>query len=422
MSLKISYNNLSVGKLVKYKNQYHFKYDDSFLNTGFDLAPIQMPLAKSSDRIYSFPHLNPNTFHGLPGLLSDSLPDHFGHTILNTWLNNNGKDINQLDAIEKLCYIGKRAVGALEFTPEDHVLLESDDKRIHLNKLSEISQQISSQKNQREIKTTDALIQMADIGTTVGGARAKAAVSINNTTGQIRLNHSKEDKDFYSYIIKFDTVSEITNMSTEVCQIEYAYYKMVRKAGIDMMTSKLIEEYGRFHFATKRFDRTNAGKKLHTQSLCAIGHYDFRDFRQNSYENLFYVARALKTDYRDKEQFYRIMILNVLSRNQNDHSKNFGFLMKEDGKWKASPAFDINFSYDPSDPFKSDHKMSINGKFNDFNRTDIIELGRKNSINKPEKIFEEVKEAVSLFHQIARNIGVSRKMRGYIYGTFRMDL
>lgn len=422
MSLKVSYNNLLVGKLVKHKSQYYFKYDNAFLNSGFDLAPIQMPLGRSRDKIYSFPNLNPNTFYGLPGLLSDSLPDYFGNTILNTWLNKYGKDVNNLDAIEKLTYIGKRGIGALEFSPEELLLMESDDKRVHLNKLSEISQEITSQKNYKEIVTTDALIQMADIGTTAGGARAKAAVSINNTTGQIKLSHSKSDKNFYSYIIKFDTVSEITKASTEICQIEYAYYKMVRKAGIDMMTSKLIEEYGRFHFATKRFDRTNAGDKVHTQTLCAIGHYDFRDFRQNSYENLFYIARVLKTDYRDREQFYRMMILNVLSRNQNDHAKNFGFLMKENGKWKSCPAYDVNFNYDPVDPFKRTHKMSINGKFNDFVREDLISLGKQNSINKPEKIFDEVKEAVSLFLQIARNIGVTRKTREYIYSTFRMDL
>lgn len=422
MSIKISYNNLLVGKLVKHKHQFHFKYEDSFLNSGFDLSPIHMPLAKSSSKIYSFPHLNPNTFYGLPGLLSDSLPDYFGNAVLNTWINKNGKGIQSFDSIEKLNYLGKRGMGALEFSPEDQILFESDDKRVHLNKLSEISQQITSQKDLGETKMSDALIQMADIGTIAGGARAKATVSINNTTGQIRLNHNKEDKDFYSYIVKFDTVSEITSTSTEICQIEFAYYKMVRKAGIDIMTSKLIEEYGSVHFATKRFDRTNAGNKIHVQSLCALGHYDFRDFRQNSYENLFYIARALKTDYRDREQFFRLMILNVLSRNQDDHSKNFSFLMKKEGKWKACPAYNINFNYDPIDPFKSSHKMSINGKFKDFTRNDLIELGRQNSINKPEKIFEEVKEAISLFLQLARNIGVSRKTREYIYGTFRMDL
>lgn len=426
MSVQVKYKGKLVGKVVMNNNQYFFKYESAFLELGVDLAPLQMPINSSKEKIYSFPNLNPNTFYGLPGLIADSLPDKFGNNILNTWLNKKGKDLSSLNSLERLSYIGNRGMGALEFLPEikNELFSNLDDAKINLNELSDISQQIISSKKDLKVnaKNNISLAQLIDVGTSAGGARAKALVSINDKTGEIKANHLKTEKDFNYYLVKFDTISDQTNVSTEVCLTEYAYYKMARKAGIDMMSSKLLEENGRFHFATKRFDRTNSGEKIHTQTLCAMGHYDYRDFTHNSYENLFYVARAINVDYRSREQLFRMMVLNVITRNLDDHSKNFGFLMTKTGKWKVSPAYDINFNYDPKGLFTQYHKMSINGKVENINRADLLELAKQNSINKPENIIDEIKEAASLFPQIAKNIGISEELSTYIASCFLMKI
>ena len=383
-----------------------FEYDPKFSLEKWALAPLKMP---DTSRIYNFPQLRDNeTFKGLPGLLADALPDRYGKELINAWLARQGRPDNSLNPVELLCFIGKRGMGALEFEPV--ISKESGSYDVELSDLIEVTKALLEKKEDIKIQTSgkmeDVMMDILKMGTSAGGARPKAIIAYNEKTGQIRSGQALADKGFEHWLIKFDEISDVQfGASKGYGRIEMAYYKMATDFGIDMMESRLIEENNRVHFMTKRFDRKD-GDKIHSQTLCAIQHYDYANITSYSYEQVFQTMRRLKLTYAEAEQMYKRMIFNVIARNCDDHTKNFAFLMDKTGKWKLSPAYDICFAYRPGSVWVSQHNLSINGKRKNFARQDLLQIAEQNSIRYPEKIINDCIALVKKWSQYAANYQV----------------
>ena len=389
------------------------EYEPSFLKKGLDISPIRMSIeqAKNSDGRFFFSSLNKETFLGLPGLLSDALPDKFGNIIIDSWLARKGRDAESFSPIERLCYMGKRGVGALEFSP---TITDKFDKSIsvEISNLVKLAKDIIAERetlntsfSSSEKANEEAILDILRVGTSAGGARAKAVIAMNKD-GDILSGQTEAPNGYDYWILKFDGVNDVELGKTEnYGRIEYAYYKMAQKAGIDMSECRLLEENGRAHFMTKRFDRID-GKKIHMQSLCGIAHYDFNMAGAYSYEQAFAIMRKLRLSKSEVTQQYRRMIFNVVARNQDDHTKNISFLMKEDGKQELSPAYDVIYSHKPGGKWTSKHQMTLNGKRDDFVINDLIEIGKSNGINKCENIIKKVINAVSDWKNHAKKAGL----------------
>ena len=346
-----------------------FQYDQDFLNKGLDVAPIIMGLEESrhNDSVYSFPRLNKESFSGLPGLLADSLPDKFGHAVIDAWLARNGRDAGSFSPVERLCYIGSRGMGALEFSPpitrghEQAVPVEVGELVALAQEIMTHRGSLSTRLEGRENEGREAITDILRVGTSAGGARPKAIIAMDDQ-GNIRSGQTQAPEGYDYWLLKFDGVDDLElGKPRGFGRIEYAYYLMAQQAGIQMTPCKLYRENGRAHFMTRRFDRVN-GKKLHMQSLCGIAHYDFNMAGAYAYEQAFEVMRKLRLSKPEAEQQYRRMLFNVIARNQDDHCKNIAFLMQPDGKWSLSPAFDVTYSHNPAGKWTSQHQMTINGK------------------------------------------------------------
>lgn len=393
-----------------------FQYDDSFVGRGIEPAPLTMPVAKGTT--YDFPSISRDTFLGLPGLLADSLPDAFGNALLNKWLSAFGKSF--ANPVERLCYQGHRGMGALEYEPVylahlDHVAV------LELDSLVEVANQVLNGKRELNSNLDDdaqeAILNIIRVGTSAGGQRAKAVIAYNSATGELRSGQVDAPAGFDHWLIKLDGVTDGQLADPKhYGKIEYVHHLMARAAGIDMTECRLIEEGGRSHFMTKRFDRMD-GRKIHALTLCAIAHYDYRMPRAYSYEQAFQVMRKLRLSYRDADQMYRRMVFNVVARNQDDHTKNISFLMDRDGAWRLSPAYDISWAYNPSGSWTSQHQMSINGKCDNITRDDLLHVAARMNILSPKAIIDEVCEAVSQWGGLARRYGVPEEMIDYIEKT-----
>lgn len=389
-----------------------FEYDRQFASGPLEAAPIRMPL---STRVYSFPELRSTaTFKGLPGLLADSLPDKYGNELINIWLARNGRPENSLNPVELLCFIGSRGMGALEFEPTT-LPAKSTSRSIELSSLIDTTMKLLESRENFEAHTDndmqDVLLDVLKMGTSAGGARPKAIIAYNATTGMIRSGQTLQDDGYEHWLIKFDGVNDSQfGLSYGYGRVEMAYYKMASDAGVEMMESRLIEEEGRAHFMTKRFDRISGNQKLHVQTFCAMQHYDFNQIFSYSYEQLFQTMRQLKLSYSEAEQMYRRMVFNVFARNCDDHTKNFAFLMGQDGKWKLAPAYDVCHAYRPDSDWVSQHNLSINGKRKDFTKEDLLTIGRQNSIRNPEGVINEILETVNKWPQYAEKYKVDQTL------------
>lgn len=411
----------TVGAVAWDENQQmaFFEYDKKFLNKNLNISPIKMPLGK---QIYAFPELkNTPTFKGLSGLLADSLPDRYGNELINIWLARNGRPENSLNPVELLCFIGNRGMGALEFEPS---LSNSRESRqdLELSSLIETTKQLLANKSDFETHTEhemqDVLLDILKMGTSAGGARPKAIIAYNKKTGTIRSGQLLQNTDYEHWLLKFDGVDDVQfGTSYGYGRVEMAYYKMATDTGIHMMESRLIEEEGRAHFMTKRFDRKNGNEKLHIQTFCAIQHYDFNRITSYSYEQLFQTMRLLKLSYAEAEQMYRRMVFNVLSRNCDDHTKNFAFLMDKQGKWHLAPAYDICHAYRPNSKWVSQHNLSINGKRKNFTKEDLTTIATQNSIRNPQGIIDEILEIINQWKNYAVTYKVEVKLAKAIDNT-----
>jgi serine/threonine-protein kinase HipA len=399
-----------------------FEFEPSFLKNNWNLAPLKMPIEQANKRIFKFSELRDiKTFRGLPGLLADVLPDKYGNSLINTWLTRNGRASDSLNPVETLCFIGQRGMGALEFEPVTQKTTSSASK-IEISSLVEIAEKIlSGRKNfSASIKANEekALLDILKIGTSAGGARAKAVIAYNPKTNEVKSGQADAPKGFTHWLIKFDGVTDKQfGASSGYGRVEMAYYLMAKDVGIDMTECKLLEENGRAHFMTKRFDRENGKEKLHVQSFCAMQHYDFNEVNLYSYEQLFETMRMLSLPYPQAEQLYRRMVFNVMARNCDDHTKNFMFIMDKTGQWRLSPAYDVCHAYRPGSEWVSQHALSINGKRNNITKTDLLDVAKQMNIKKAETIIKNVSEVVSNWNQYANITKVDKKLKQAIQKT-----
>jgi serine/threonine-protein kinase HipA len=406
-----------------------FQYDPTFLASGIQLAPLMMPL---SDRIFSFPELSPRTFRGLPGLLADSLPDRFGNSLINAWLARQGRSADSFDAVERLCYTGRRGMGALEFVPAQGPGAEASGA-IQLAELVALASDILSR--HEDLTTSlaspereETLQTILRVGTSAGGARAKALIAWNPHTAEVRSGHLEAPPGFSHWLLKFDGVSGNKDKELEDPQgygvIEYAYHKMALAAGITMRDCRLLEENGRRHFMTQRFDRDAPGEKLHMQSLGALAHLDYNEPGSCSYEQAFLVMRQLGLPMQAIEEQVRRMVFNLAARNQDDHVKNIAFLMNRSGQWCLAPAFDVTWSFNPQGEWTATHQMSVNGKRDQFRRGDLEAIGRVAQLvrGRARAIAEEVLSAVRSWPRFAEEAGIDEPVQASIQATHRLNL
>ena len=411
------------------KNCGYFEYEPAFINSKIEIAPIRMPLSK---QIYSFPNLAYQTFHGLPGLLADSLPDRFGNALIDTWLAKEGRSPESFNPVERLCYTGKRGMGALEFSPAIGPS-QQDSQQVELQKLVELAGEILTQRSALDGSFNTparekALLDILRVGTSAGGARAKAIIAWNPDSNEVRSGQVAAGEGFSYWLLEFDGVSGNKDKELEDPKgyglIEYAYYKMALAAGIEMNECRLLRENGRSHFMTKRFDRSDSGQKIHMQSLCAIAHYDFNQAGAYSYEQAQRVIRQLDLPMASIEEQFRRMCFNILGRNQDDHVKNIAFLMDKAGQWSLSPAFDLTYSYNPSGNWTDSHQMSLNSKRDNFMLEDFIAYAENAAMRRgrAQEILDQVQQAVLAWPKFAQEAGVPEQNSARIAATHRTDI
>ena len=401
----------------------YFQYAPQFLTKGWEVSPLKMPLSQGS-RIYSFPELRQNrdttenTFKGLPGLLSDALPDAYGNKLINTWLVRQGRPENSMNPVEKLCFIGTRGMGALEFEPSQTPVqkksfsLEFDSLVDIAKKMLNKREEFLTNLNEGEEK---AMLDILKIGTSAGGARPKAVIGFNPKTKEIRSGQGTVAKGFEHWLLKLDGVSGSQfGESSGWGRVEHAYYRMALDCGITIQPSILLEENGRAHFMTKRFDRDH-NTKHHIQSLCGLQHYDFNDMYGYSYEQLFATMRLLQLTYPEAEQQFRRMAFNVIATNYDDHTKNFSFLLKKGGAWQLAPAYDLCFAFDPTNHWVNKQTLSVNGKRLDITKEDLLTIARDNNIKKGAKIIEEINAVVAEWKTYAAYSNVRTDLKERIY-------
>ena len=405
-----------------------FQYDADFARSGIELSPLVMPLG---EQVYQFPALPRNTFHGLPGMLADALPDKFGNALIDAWLATQGRTPESFHAVERLCYTDTRGMGALEFAP---TLGPKSGKaaKIQVDALVRLAGEVLTHRGDLQghfhsAGKESALSDILRVGTSAGGARAKAVIAWNRKTNEVRSGQIAAGEGFDYWLLKFDGVAGNKDKELEDPKgygaIEYAYHLMAKAAGITMSECRLLEENGRRHFMTRRFDRLTSGAKLHMQSLCALAHYDFQQAGAYSYEQALQTIRRLKLPMAAVEEQFRRMVFNVVARNQDDHVKNIAFLMNQQGEWSLAPAFDVTYSYNPSGSWTATHQMTLNGKRDGFALADF-EACAKAALMKRGRaatIIEEVREAVKHWPEFAAEAKLSGKWQNKIQKTHRLE-
>jgi len=405
-----------------------FQYDREFAGSGIELSPVVMPL---SEAVYEFPALPRNTFHGLPGLLADSLPDKFGNALIDAWLATQGRTAASFNAVERLCYTGARGMGALEFAP---ALGPKPGKatKIEVDALVKLAGEVLTHRGDlqghfHEAGKEKALRDILRVGTSAGGARAKAVIAWNRETNEVRSGQVAAGEGFDYWLLKFDGVAGNKDKELEDPKgygaIEYAYHLMAKAAGITMTECRLLEENGRRHFMTRRFDRLAGSEKLHMQSLCALAHFDFNQAGAYAYEQALLTIRQLKLPMAAVEEQFRRMAFNLVARNQDDHVKNIAFLMNKDGEWSLAPAFDVTYSYNPSGSWTATHQMTLNGKRDGFTLEDFEACAKAAMMKRGRAatIIEEVQAAVKRWPEFAAAAKLSDEWRDKIQQTHRLD-
>ena len=414
-----------IGVLAQQGSNISFSYDEEFQRSGIELSPLVMPLGKG---VYSFPRLNPETFKGLPPPIADSLPDHYGTQLINRWLTMNGRPLHSITPLERLAYMGNRGMGAFEYHPSHHPNLEVAQK-IEISSLVEMAKEILNQRNSLSISLDkddhgkfEALRHLIQVGTSAGGARAKAVIAYNEETKEMRSGQTDAPNGFSQYLMKFDGFSGTGGDGSDnphgFGAIEYVYHLMARRAGIEMMDCQIIKENGRKHFMTRRFDRVGI-HKIHTQTLCAFANADYNAQRILGYENVFAILEDLNFSYKDKEQLFLRMLFNVMACNHDDHTKNFSFCMNKQGVWSISPAYDICYSYNPNrSSWVHQHQMTINNKAEHFELKDFEPIAKRFFIKKWKNLYESVRGSLKDWSDLAHEQRVEGEMVEEINNNF----
>lgn len=395
-----------------------FEFMPEFEQLNWNIAPLTMPLEtiRQHKRIWSFPTLNKETFWGLPGLLADALPDRFGNSLIDTWLINQGRSLASFNPVERLCYVGNRAMGALEFKPTVNKDL-SGSVDIQLTELANLAQKVISSQDAAQgylgksaDETEHTLLDILRVGTSAGGARPKAIIAMNKE-GHIRSGQATAPEGYDHWILKFDGVDDLSLTDSKTYgRIEYAYYLMAKEAGITMMPCNLIEENERAHFITQRFDRLN-GDKQHMLTACGIGHLDYNMAGASSYEQLFEIMRTLHLSVSEQEELFRRMAFNVMAKNMDDHTKNFAFLMDKAGKWSLSPGYDITYAYNPNGRWTNSHQLQVNGKRNHIGQADLLAVAKNVGIPHAKDQLDRVHAAIQKWALYADESGIEKPLQ-----------
>jgi serine/threonine-protein kinase HipA len=404
-----------------------FEFDPAMLKSRIEVSPLRLPLHPGQFR---FPELVRTGFRGLPGLLADSLPDSFGNAVIDRWLAVHGRDAASFSPIERLCYVGSRGMGALEFQPA--IRRRDEAVPIEVAELVELAAQIQadrenfkSELGEADDEHREALEDILRVGSSAGGARAKAVVAWNPQTGELLSGQVAAPEGFEHWLLKFDGVRQRDRELTDPAgfgMIEHAYHLMALDAGITMSPSRLLRENGRSHFMTRRFDRDPQGEKKHMQTLCALGHYDFQLAGAHSYEQALIAMQTLRLPVPQLTELYRRMLFNVIARNQDDHTKNIAFLMDKQGVWSLAPAYDLTFAYNPRGDWTGSHQMTIGGKRDGFVREDLLEVGRTFGVPKPAQVLEQVAASVRRWPEFAQAAGVTEERMTVIGKEQRLEL
>lgn len=400
-----------------------FEFEADFQRSGIEIAPLMMPL---SSRIYRFPAHARTSFHGLPGLLSDSLPDDFGNAIIDQWLVREGRDRKSFSPVERLCYIGQRGTGALEFRPATR-RSPKGSVPVEIDSLVDLAARVFRERDGLLVSPDNdkAMDDILRVGTSAGGARAKAVIAWNPATGEMRSGQVKAGRGFEYWLLKFDGVDNRQHGVHDpqgYGLIEYAYSEMASAAGIDMAECRLLHENDRSHFMTRRFDRGREGEKIHMQSLAATAHLDHQQAGAHSYEQAMQVIVSLDMPAYALQQQFRRMVLNVIARNQDDHTKNIAFLMGKQGTWSLAPAFDVIYAYNPDGDWTSRHQMTINGKRDDFVMADFEAVAERFNIRDAQDQVMKVEDAVARWPEFAEDSGVAADVIQRISATHRLDI
>lgn len=402
-----------------------FEYDANFINSGIEVSPIRMPLGKN---IFEFPALAGDPFYGMPGLVADSLPDRFGNAVIEQWLMSIGKSLADFTAIDRLCYTGKRGMGALEYVPASADIKEIDED-INVREMVKFASDVLSNRENISLKANDNLTysQLVQVGSSAGGARAKALIAWNESTNEVRSGQMQLGPGYDYWLMKFDNVSKNGDHGLEdkpeYTLIEYAYYLMAQSCGIAMNECRIYHSEGDHHFMTKRFDREN-GKKLHMQSLGALAHISYQEPGICGYELAAAYMKEIGLSYKEIEQFYRRMVFNCLAVNQDDHVKNISFIMDRGGNWRLSPAYDITFSYNPVNKWLRAHQMTVNGKTVGIGLADLLESGAKMGIKERrcKDIISEIGASVSGFALFAEQAGIKENTFSFIQSVIDANM
>lgn len=404
-----------------------FEYDTAFKQSGLELSPLMMPLS-SPITVWSFPENRGDCFKYLPGVFADSLPDKFGNTIVDEWFESKGVTVSEISVLDRLCYVGKRGMGALEFEPSEKIRGLDSSTKVRVAVLQELAQRIfEDRKSFRDslIQGDKSVADILKVGTSAGGAKAKALIAYNDITGEVRSGQVPAPEGFGYWLLKFDGTAyaehdEIKGNPRGICNVEYAYYKMALDCGIVMNECRLLKDGEFSHFITKRFDRTDTGERLHMVSLAGMAHMD-RDL-PHSYDEIATILRRLHLDVKSVEQLFRRMVFNVLASNNDDHAKNFAFLMDKAGRWTFAPAFDMCYAYVPGGQWTGRHQMSVNGKRSGITAEDLLAVGQRMDVSGAKGIIDEIESVVSDWRQYASSSDVPEYMMEIIAGQISVSV
>jgi serine/threonine-protein kinase HipA len=396
---------------------YVFEYDRKWLQSGVELAPIMMRTDRP--RVFAFPQLG-ESFRGLPGLLADALPDDFGNALVDAWMAERGITKSEITSLQRLAYMGKRGMGALEFKPSQGARTESAQP-LAMKELVEAARQAVHGNFEDDAHARAALANIIRVGTSAGGARAKAVIAWHPTSHEIRSGQFNVADGFEHWLLKFDGIGADRELGTsaDYGRIEYAYHLMALRAGIRMAPCRLLEENGRAHFMTKRFDR-DGNTKHHLQSLCALQHLDYKQRASHSYEQLFLTISTLQIGPQAMEEAFRRMAFNVMARNCDDHAKNFSFRLKEGGHWEISPAYDVTHAHNPKGEWTAQHLMSVNGRFDEIRRADLLAVADRFVVSDPKGALGSVAAAIRAWPEFAAAAGVPSATKDRVQNDFRI--
>ena len=411
-----------------------FEYESRFIETGIELSPIKMPLSR---QIYSFPEADPAAFKGLPGMIADSLPDDFGNAVLNAWIASQGKSPTDITPIERLKYTGTRGMGALTFHPATQRKSLNASQEVEIQSLVSIAQEVLDNRQGFQVvigeqghENKEAMMALLSVGMSAGGVRPKAVLAFNDDLTQVRSGQTNVPKGFTHFIMKFDGVNEHNNDKETFGDpmgygaMEYVYHLLAKACGIDMMPCHLLNEGNRRHFITQRFDRDGNAKR-HVQTLNGLAHISYKKVGSYSYAELFAIARELGLSPDDAIQIFKRMVFNIVARNHDDHSKNFGFLLDDQNQWQLSPAYDLAFSYKPGSDWVNSHWMKLNGKRDNFSREDFHSLEKLSPIfskRKIDRIVEETTDHVSKWKELAIEHGVPHSLLRLVESNLRLTI